>query len=56
MTPFTDLMAALEEAEYLATETRRRHAIVLLPTALYGVLPLAVATARNLTALEIIRP
>lgn len=56
MTPFVDLMAALEEAEHLATHTRRAHAIVMLPTALYGVLSLAVATARNLAALEIIRP
>ena len=56
MTPFTDLLAALDEADYLAAETHQRHAIVALPDARFGVVPLTDAYANRLTVLEVLHP
>lgn len=55
MTQFTDLIAALEEAEYLAIETGKRHALVSTDNG-YSVASLADARECGMTVLEVVRP
>lgn len=55
MTPFTHLNTALEEADYLAAETRQRMALVH-DAAGYRVIPADQTAACGLRALEIITP
>lgn len=55
MIQFTDLIAALEEAEYLAIETGKRYALVSSGNG-YSVASLSDARQCGMTVLEIVRP
>lgn len=56
MTTFDDILAALEEADYLAEESGKRFAVVHAGLDRFSVVELSEARARRMVVLEVVRP